>query len=349
MGVDIRDVARRSGVSIATVSRALNDRPDVSESTRARVRAVAAELGYLPNQPARALVRRRSDTVGLIWDTDYVRTKGRQPFLQDLLVALKMALSETGYHLLLLSPQSTDASEDAFVRIAAQHSLEGVALMAVNAHLPAVDALIASGRPCVGLDLPVRGPRASYVGVHHRQGARLAVEHLVALGHRRIATVTGGPGMLPADERCAGFLAAMAEARLPVPEGYVVPGDFFVESGRAALEALLRLPEPPTAVFAAGDLMAIGVVQAAAEAGLRVPQDLSVVGFDDIEAAAVAGPGLTTVAQDYLAVGTAAVGMLARVIDDDRPAGPRGGARRGPAPKLLPGRLVVRGSTAPPA
>ena len=348
MGVDIREVARRSGVSPATVSRALNAQPHVSDATRARVLATAQELGYRPNQQARALVRRRSDTVGLIWDTAYVRSQGRQPFLQDLLVALKMSLSDTGHHLMLLSPRSTEASPEEFTGLAAQHNLEGVVLMAVNAHLPAVDALIASRRPCVGLDLPVRGPRASYVSADNRRGAALAVEHLVALGHRRIATITGGAGMLPAEERLEGFLAAMAAAGLAVPPELVVRGDFFLDSGREGMRRLLALPQPPTAVFAAGDLMALGALRAAQEAGCSVPGDVSVVGYDDVEAAALVQPGLTTVAQDYLAMGAAAVELLARLLAEDAGTGPRGGARRGPAPRLLPGELVVRASTAPP-
>ena len=142
--VDLRAVARSSGVSAATVSRALNGRPEVSEATRAHVTETARRLGYLPNQQARTLARRRSDTIGLIWDSSYVETQGRQPFLQDLLVGLKMALAETGYHLMLLSPQIDDHTPDKFIRAVVQHSLDGVALMAINEHV-AVDALVASG------------------------------------------------------------------------------------------------------------------------------------------------------------------------------------------------------------
>ena len=215
MAVDIREVALRSGVSAATVSRALNGRPDVSAATRARVAAVAAELGYLPNSQARALVRRRSDIVGLIWDTTYVRTRGRHPFLQDVLIGLKTALAETGYALLLLSPDRSGSTQ-AFARTAAQHGLDGVALMSVDEHLPAVEALIASGRPCVGLDLPVQGGRTSFVSADNRRGGALAAEHLLGLGHRRIATITGPMHLLPARERYEGFRDALADAGVPL-------------------------------------------------------------------------------------------------------------------------------------
>ncbi|MDQ1724956.1 MAG: LacI family transcriptional regulator [Frankiaceae bacterium] len=348
--VDIREVARRSGVSPATVSRALNGRPDVSEATRERVRKTASDLGYLPNEQARTLVRRRSDTVGLIWDTSYVVTKGRHSFLQDLAVGLKIALAETGYHLMILSPGSTTGSEDAFVRIAAQHSLEGVALMAVEPHLPAVEALIASGRPCIGLDLPIRGRRASYVGADNHHGASLAVDHLVGLGHRRIAVITGPLDILPGVERHEGFRTQMAAHGLEVLPEYVVSGDFFIESGHAAMLTLLALPNPPTAVFACGDQMAVGAMHAINEAGLDVPGDISVVGFDDVEIAALVRPSLTTVSQDYLGLGRAAVELLSNLIAEDREFGrgadapPSTAARR---PELVPGALIVRDSTGP--
>ncbi|MDQ1700981.1 MAG: LacI family transcriptional regulator [Frankiaceae bacterium] len=350
MVVDIREVARRSGVSPATVSRALNGRPDVSEATRERVMRTASDLGYLPNEQARTLVRRRSDTVGLIWDTTYVELHGRQPFLQDLLVALKMALADTGYHLMLLSPRSGDGSKDGFIRIAAQHSLEGIVLMAVDAHQPAVDALIASARPVVGLDLPILGRRASNVSTDNAGGAEMAVDHLVGLGHRRIAVISARQDMLPAAQRHEGFCAAMARHGLDVPDGYVVSGDFFLESGHRAMQHLLRQPVLPTAVFAAGDQMAVGAMHAIYEAGLEVPGDISIVGFDDVEIAALVRPALTTISQDYLRMGRAAVTLLTDLISEDREYGrgtdapPSVAGRR---PVLVPGTLVVRTSTGP--
>ncbi len=350
MVVDIREVARRSGVSPATVSRALNGRPDVSKATRERVMKTASDLGYLPNEQARTLVRRRSDTVGLIWDTTYVASRGRQPFLQDLLVALKMALADTGYHLMLLSPRGGDGTTDGFLRIAAQHSLEGIVLMAVDAHQPAVDALIASARPVVGLDLPILGRRASNVGTDNAGGAGMAVDHLVELGHRRIAVISARQDMLPAAQRHEGFCAAMARHGLEVPDGYVVRGDFFLDSGHRAMQQLLRLPELPTAVFAGGDQMAVGAVHAIYEAGLEVPRDISVVGFDDVEIAALVRPALTTIRQDYLEMGRAAVTLLTELITEDREHGrgseaPRSVAARHPV--LVPGALVARASTGP--
>lgn len=338
MAVDIREVARRSGVSMATVSRALNGRPDVSATTRSRVEEVARELGYTPNQQARALVRRRSDMVGLIWDTSYVETKGRSPFLSDLLVGLKMALADTGYHLMLLSPQTANHGVNAFVQAAMQHGLDGVVLMGVDANLPALEALINSGRPCVGLDLPLVGGRGSYVSSDNEAGASAAVHHLHELGHRRIATIAGPQSMLAASDRSAGFTGAMAELGLKVQRGYVQEGDFFIDSGYEAMQALLALKSPPTAVFVAGDQMAVGALGALAAAGLDVPGDVSVIGYDDLEMAAATRPALTTVSQDYLGIGEATVELLTQIMDDE-------GYQ--PSPVRVPGKLVVRDSTGP--
>jgi LacI family transcriptional regulator len=336
--VDIREVARRSGVSMATVSRALNGRPDVSDATRARIEQVAQELGYTPNQQARALVRRRSDMVGLIWDTSYVESKGRQPFLQDLLVGLKMALADTGYHLMLLSPKTAASGVTAFVQAAMQHGLDGVVLMGVNEHLPAVEALISSGRPCVGMDLEVTGARAAYVSSDNRAGAATAVHHLASLGHTRIATIAGPLPLLTAVNRLEGYRATMAELGLPIPDGYVVEGDFFLTSGHTTMQSLLALGTPPTAVFVAGDQMAIGAMQAIADAGLSVPGDISIVGYDDIEEAEIVRPQLTTVTQDYLEIGQAAVTLLMAIMDNENET---------PQPRIVPGQLVVRASTGP--
>ncbi len=351
MAVDLREVARRSGVSIATVSRALNGRPEVSDETRARVTDIARELGYLPNQQARTLVRRRSDTVGLIWDTTYIATKGRQPFLQDLMVGLKIALANTGFHLLLLSPPAAESEADAFVRAAWQHSLDGVVLLSVNQNWPAVDALIKSGRPCVGLDLPIRGHRASFVTTDGLAGAAAAVAHLRELGHRRIATISGPPDQLPAIQRLEGFFSAMADLGLAVPHDYVRHGDFFYATGYECMQQLLRLAEPPTGVFVAADSMAIGAVQAISDAGLRVPDDISIVGFDDTEEASLVRPALTTVAQDWLELGEAAVLLLTGLMDrqagnDATAPGPDAPADEWPAPSLVPGHLIVRDTTA---
>lgn len=340
--MNIHELARRSGVSTATVSRALNGRADVSEATRTRIRQLARELGYAPNEPARTLVRRRSDTIGLVWDSGYEALGRSQPFLQGLLSAVRTALSEAAYHLMLLSTAGPEDPETAYTQAVRRHSLDGVIVMGTpsDRHAErAMHTLAASGVACAGIDVALTGPRTVRVTSDNAAGAAAAVAHLHALGHRRIATVTGPPAMPPAQERLAGFRAACARSGLAVPEEYVVDGDFFLESGECAVRRLLAAGRPPTAVFAAGDQMAIGALHAAAAAGLSVPGDLAIVGFDDIDAASLVRPALTTVAQDQRALGTAAVDALRELLG----AAPAPSVR----PRVVPTRLVVRASTAP--
>ncbi len=370
--MNIRELARRSGVSTATVSRALNDRAEVSEATRERIRRLASELGYAPNEPARTLVRRRSDTIGLIWDSGQEAQGLHNPFLLGLLSAVRTALSEADYHLMLLTTPTPEEPDASYLQAVRRHNLEGVIVLTTPPDDRCLRVLAASDVPCAGIDTAFTGPRTVRVSSDNAAGAEAAVEHLYALGHRRIATVTGPLHLPPAAERLAGYRRACQRLGLEVPEEYVAGGDFFLESGERAARALLAVDRPPTAIFAAGDQMAIGAMHAAADAGLSVPRDLAVVGFDDIDAAALVRPALTTVAQDQRALGEAAVAALRALLDDTtpsrtatatvkasaaRPVGAAAGAtaargaeqsgRRATAAHIVPTRLLIRGSSRP--
>ncbi|WP_041832612.1 LacI family DNA-binding transcriptional regulator [Actinoplanes sp. N902-109] len=334
----IREVARRSGVSVATVSRVFNTPEVVSQHTRQLVLDTAAEVGYLPNESARTLATKKSNMVGLVWDTDHRRPGWRHPFFQDILVALKSALSAHGLHLLMLAPDQSPGLDERqrFLRAVQRHNVDGVVIIDNGSRDPAVLSLVDAAVPCVALDLRYTGPTCTYITSDNAGGARLAAAHLVERGHRRIATITGPMQTLPAIERLAGFRAGLAEAGVALPEAAIEAGDFYLDSGHAAMTRLLALSPRPTAVFAAGDEMAVGALRAVQEAGLRVPDDVAVVGFDDIEVAALIPPGLTTVTQDKTGFGTAAAeAVLAMLL----------GAATPPAPTTLPTSLIVRGST----
>ena len=334
----IRELARHCDVSIATVSRVFNSPELVSQETRQRILEVAVRIGYLPNESARTLATKKSHLVGLVWDTDHRRPGWRHPFLQEILVALKTALSGHGLHLLMLAAADSSGPEarQRFLRAVRRHSLDGLVIIDNGERDPAVLALADAGVPCVALDLRVDGPTSTYVTSDNAGGAALAVRHLIERGHRRIATITGPQQTWPGAERLTGFRAALAGAGLVLPEEYVVEGDFYLDGGHAAMRRLLALDERPTAVFAAGDEMAIGAMRAILGAGLRVPDDVAVVGFDDIDVAALIPPGLTTVAQDKAGFGTAAAEALVAMLRyGDEPA----------EPTALPTTLVVRGTT----
>jgi LacI family transcriptional regulator len=339
--VNIRELARRSGVSTATVSRALNDRAEVSEATRAKIRRLASELGYAPNEPARTLVRRRSDTIGLIWDSGQEAIGLHNPYLLGLLSAVRTALSEADYHLMLLTNPGAEDQDSAHLQAVRRHNLEGVVVLTTPPDDRCLRVLADAGVPCAGIDTSFTGPRTVRVSSDNAAGAEAAVQHLYDLGHRRIATVTGPLHLPPAAERLAGYQRACARLGLAVPPQYVTEGDFFLASGEAAGKQLLALPDRPTAVFAAGDQMAIGILHAAADAGLSVPGDLAVVGFDDIDATTLVRPALSTVAQDQRALGEAAVEALRGLIDEE-PVEPL-------RPYIVPTRLVIRGSSRPGA
>ena len=348
----IRELARECGVSVATVSRALNGHPEVSAATRLQIQEAAARMGYRPSQSARALVRGRSDTVGLLWDTGYGATGLRHPFLESLLVGVKRALGASGRHLLLLNVDDRDPGAQAYVDAARQHQLEGMVLMGVDADRPAARALLDSGMPCVALDMPVKGPHASYVTSDNYAGAVTAVQHLHSLGHRRIATIAGPVEMLPAEARLAGFRTAIAECGLDLPKDYVQAGDFFPDSGYEAGQRLAGLARRPTAVFVAGDEMAIGAMHAFADRGIDIPGEIAVVGFDDIEAANLVRPALTTIAQDPLGLAAAAVELLITLIGAASGGRPGRGAVTGTSgpvtpfgPGIVPTKLIVRRSS----
>jgi LacI family transcriptional regulator len=326
----IQQLAAKSGVSVATVSRALNGSPEVSEATRKRILELAESLDYTPSAAARTLVSRRSHVVGVILDTGPGHPDLLHPFFQEVLVGLKHGAGALGYDLLLFAsdePGNGFGGRHSYLRRAGHHNVDGAIVMGFDGRHPEIAKLVASGLPCIAVDADLEGLRTGYVMSENQEGARLAVRHLHELGHERIATITG---------TLDGYGYELADLGIELPAEYVVEGDFYDESGYRGTRQLLELRKPPTAIFAASDLMAAGALRAANELGVRVPEDVAIVGFDDIALASLITPQLTTVRQDMHALGEAAAQGLARMIDD-----PEAEA----AHELVPTRLVVRASS----
>ena len=328
-------MAQLSGVSVATVSRVFNGYTDVNPKTRERVLAAARELDYAPSAAARTLVGHRSQLVGVVLFTGYEHPDIEHPFFQDVLVGLKHGIGELGYDLLLFATEQPGA----YLRRARHHRVDGIVLWGIDRTDPEIPKLIDAEMPLVAVDLEVAGPRATWVSSDSVDGARLAVRHLHALGHTRIATITGLVETKPGRERLEGYRSELASAGLKARPEYEQRGDFYADSGESAMRALLALPEPPTAVFVAADEMAVGALQAARTVGIRVPEDVSIVGFDDSRLAALLQPPLTTVRQDRIGLGVAAARTLAGAIEEPEEA---------PAPSVLPVDLVVRESSTQP-
>jgi LacI family transcriptional regulator len=333
-------VAKLSGVSVATVSRALNEPEKVSDSTRERVLEHVRALDYIPNAAARTLVRQRSQIVGVVINTGVAHPDLKHPFFQDVLVGLKDAVDAQDYDLLLLSSRrdAQGCATHSFLGRALRQQVDGLVLMGVDRNDADLIALLERGMPVVAVDLDVTGAHAGYVMSDNVGGARLAVAHLASLGHDRIATITGLVHTTPGADRLRGYREELRAQGLRHRVSYVREGDFYPESGHDEMRRLLALPQPPTAVFAASDDIALGALNAIAEAGLSVPADIAVVGFDDAQVAQLVRPSLTTIRQDKGALGHAAGAALLAMIESETAEPPE---------LVLPVELVVRESTGP--
>jgi DNA-binding LacI/PurR family transcriptional regulator len=326
----IFDVARLAGVSHQTVSRVLNDLPNVRPATRARVEQAIKQLRYVPSPAARALVTRRTRTLGLIVTgaPDYGPSSTALHFNE--------AARDARYSVITASMLETDAaSMRSAAELLVRQNVEAIVLIA--AQRAALDALdgVELGVPIVAVASEDRGGMHR-VWLDQYAGARLAVEHLIGLGHREIRHVAGPTNAMDAAERVRGWSASLGEHGLPAREPLV--GDWSPGSGYVHGRALAQDTEM-TAVFVSNDQMALGVMHALAEAGLSVPGDVSIVGFDDIPESAYFAPPLTTVRQDFDGLGRDAMaGVLAVLGDDDRLV---------PTPRVPD--LVVRVSTAAPS
>jgi LacI family transcriptional regulator len=323
----IKDVAREAGVSVATVSRVFNHSAVVSDETRQNVRAVAERLNYWPNAAARSLITNRTHSIGAMLPDLFGE------FYSEILRGMDMTARQSGLHL-LVSSSHAHAEE----MIAAQRTMRGRidGLIAMAPDIEAGEAIRGVGAelPMVLID-PGKGfEGCETITIANQSGASAIVKHLASLGHRRVATVTGPARNADARQRLEGYRAAM-RAVGEQPAGYEIEGDFTEPSGYAAAMRLLALETRPTAVFAANDYMAIGIMGAFSDAGVRVPEDIAVVGFDDIAMARYLNPPLTTVHVDAYRLGERAVGML---LDRSR----RGGGRA--RHEVLPTTLVVRSS-----
>lgn len=323
--VSMADVAAAAGVSGQTVSRVVNDSPRVDPATRSRVEAAMAKLGYRPHRAARALRTGRTQTIGLLVST--LATVGNSRMLQ----AVADAAATRGYALTVVTLNALVDVTAAFEQLN-EHGVDGVVVLN-EATAAAQDASVPPGLRLVVVDSPP-DDRFAIVQTAHAEGARQAVEHLLGLGHETVWHVGGPAGSYAASERERGWREALAAAGAAQPE--VIRGDWSAGSGARAAGVLA--PYSPTAVFCANDQMALGALRALAEAGLEVPRDVSVVGFDDVDDAADYRPPLTTVRQDFDGLGERTVVRLVDAIESGMPSGT----------DLVPATLVVRESTAPP-
>ncbi len=329
----IDDVARLAGVSIATVSRCLHTPDIVAAKTRERVLGAVRETGYNLNAAAQSLRSRRSNTV-LVVVPDIGNT-----FFSEILGGIEQEASAAGLSMLIGNTGRSKAREEAYVRYLLNGRADGALLLAepkarwsdipVPAGQRAVPIVTISE---VGSDF---GPLT--VSIDNAAAAEAAVQHLISLGHRRIGHVCGPENNILTAQRLQGYRRALEKAGLRNPPEFEFPGSFGLDSGRAAFARFVALSDRPSALFFANDEMAMGFLSTAAAAGIQVPRDLSIIGFDDIHFAQSCIPALTTIRQPRSEMGAAAMRLLLSIL-----------AGEAPAPVRLPFELVIRGSTAAP-
>jgi DNA-binding LacI/PurR family transcriptional regulator len=326
----ILDVASRAGVSKSLVSLVMRGAPNVSDQKRAAVLAAAEELGYRPNLVARSLVERRSRHLGVMI-SDF-----HNPFFADLVSGLEEGAHAEGYRLVMNTGRRVTAQEESAIEALIELQVDGLVLAGARVPMRVI-AAVAEFLPVILVSRSSRKPNVDVIVNDDRAGSALAVDHLVQLGHRRIAHIDGGDGANAAPRRRA-YEAAMRRHRLE-SEIINVRAAFTAEAGAEGAHELSRLRRPPTAIFACNDRAAIGALGALSQRGVRVPEDMSVVGYDGIATGSLPQIDLTTVAQPRYEMGRSAVGLIL-----ERIRGQRAEARR----VVLPPQLVVRGTTAPP-
>ncbi|URL58610.1 LacI family DNA-binding transcriptional regulator [Luteibacter flocculans] len=329
MAVTIKDVARMANVSVASVSRALNGNGGVTPETQARIREAAARLHYVPHNAARSLITRRTNTIGALLPDLH------GAFFSELIRGIDLAARSRGLYLLVSSSHG-DATEAAVALRAMQGRVDGLLVMSPHADEAFLDENLPTSLPTVLINSHVRSDRHASLDVDDFGGAHAMTEHLIGLGRKRIVFIAGPEVNHDVQERIRGYREALNAAGMG-DRAAVLPGDFTEETGYHAGKQALAMVPRPDAIFAANDMMAIGCLSALSEAQVRTPQDIAVVGFDDIPMARYVTPPLTTVRIRIAELGEAALERLVQMIETPEDEAPR--------PRAVVGtELVVRAS-----
>lgn len=327
----IRDVAQLAEVSTATVSHVLNGTRYVSPKLTERVQTAMAQLDYQPDAVAQSLRRRKTLTLGLLVPSVEI------PFFASVAYSIERSAADKGYNIILCNSDWQMPTEQDHLRDLLARRVDGLICISASMGAAEIGPVIEGGTPVVMFERQMSDVGLDAVGIDNELGAYEATRHLLELGHRRIAAIRGMAISTVSDERLRGYHRAHEEAGVAVDDALRYRGDFLPQTGYEATEQFLTLPEPPTAILAFNDLMALGVLHRLTKSSLRVPQDVAVAGFDDIPLSQYMSPGLTTVRQPLMEMGQRAVELLLQRIADEGPA-------QAQYIKFKP-QLIVRGST----
>ncbi|MEP6720939.1 MAG: substrate-binding domain-containing protein [Variovorax sp.] len=328
----IKDVALLAGVSVTTVSHVVNDTRHVSAQGRERVELAIRELGDEPSAVARSLKSNTTSTLGMLIPNS------SNPYFAEIVRVVEDRCFGAGYTLILCNTDDEPRRQSVYLQVLAERRIDGLIVVSTGNDDSLVTQLHGLKVPTVLVDREIADPSCDLVETAHMQGGLLAVRHLLSLGHRRIACIGGPIGVTPSEQRIEGWRMALAESgAAPNADALLWRGGFTSQGGYEAMHAILRTEQAPSAVFVCNDLMAIGALRAAHETGVHVPDELSIVGFDDIELSAYTSPPLTTVAQPKERIGALAVDMLLERVSK---------RRHEPRKVVLQPELRVRASTA---
>ncbi len=304
----IKDISRVSGFSVTTVSKALNNYPDISKHTKERIIKLCDEMGYVPNSSARSLKTTHSFTIGVIFEE--ITNQGLQhPVFSRILESFKKEMEAEGFDLLFLAKRMGNQN-GSYLQHSKRKQVEAILVLCADFNTPEMKELYHSEIPIIMIDFDV--DNATNITSNNRSGVEQAVTHLKALNHKKIAHIHGDIYSFIGGQRKEYFEESMAHFNLPLNDAYLVNGqNFSREEGYVAMEALIRLEDPPTAVFCASDMLAIGAIEAIRDAGKKVPEDFSIIGFDGIDLGQLITPRLTTIKQNTQDMGKlAAINML---------------------------------------
>lgn len=313
--VTIRDIAKKAGVSTATVSKVINSRKDVGLKTIEKVKEIMKELEYQPSSYARGLITKKTETIGVFFQ-DHMNTGLRHTFLQDILESFKEVIGAAGYDLIFFTNHKPRSGFESFEARAKHRNVDGVFLLGVPRTDPFLASLAESHIPCMSIDLDLFSPTSGYLTSDNIGGAMKAVDFLVEMGHRNIAYITEVLGTKPGTDRLIGYKTAMQKHEIQIRSEWIVSGNFTEESGYAATLKLLDGRQIPTAIFCAGDMMALGAMRAMEERHVKIGEDISLIGFDDITLLKYVKPRLTTIRQQKEVMGRKAGEELLKLIEE---------------------------------
>ncbi|SDN95909.1 transcriptional regulator, LacI family [Paenibacillus sp. yr247] len=332
MAATIKDIAKMAGVSITTVSRALNNHTDVNRNTYKKIIKIAKQLNYQPNSSARNLVLKKTNTIGLV--ISGLTTRSGHHFIYDVICGINEQAKLRNYDVLLIGTSTQQQKEISFKDLCLKRNFDGVILAGVRTGDPYIEQAMQSDIPTVIMGVPVATAFCGSVVTEDVSGAFSAVQHLIDFGHRHILFINGHKETVVSQFRLEGYIKALNKNGIPYNDNYVAHANFEIEGGSQALESLLSHNPEATAVFCASDLMAYGAMMKCMELGFKVPDDISIIGFDGIDITEIVKPCLTTIYQDRWQMGISAVNMLLELL-----GGSEGYIR------FMSPKLVIREST----